>query len=243
MEVVIMQEELTEAGAVLDRLADIAGASTDAELAEYLLIARGTVSSWRCRDQIPFQHCMEAAKRSNVSLEWLINGRGPREISQLEERPAPPATVDPYADYLLRNYELVGKGGVRIAPDQSGMLPFPENSFPVAFKSKYIANLCGEIPGPAYGYLCRDDAMEPTIKKDWCVLVAAAQNEISEPGIYAVVMLETGDQTFRRITPLGREIHLHCDNPAYPRVTLDISAAPCPIAIIGRAVWSGGYLI
>ena len=62
------------------------------------------------------------------------------------------------------------------------------------------------------------------------------------PHLDPFVFLDTGEQTFRRVTPAGDTLHLHCDNPAYPSTTLDITRRTCPISVLGRAVWCGGFL-
>lgn len=236
-----MQEPICDAAAVLDRLALLHETKTDSALAACLGVARGTLSSWRARGAVPPGDCVIAAKRSNISLEWLINGRGPRSLDDLNGDGAA-EIADPYRRYLAREYSLITKGGVKLSPETGEVLPFPRNAFPVSFKSKYLANLAGDLDGPCYGYLANDDRMEPTIKNGWCVLVHDTDNEIDEPGVYGIVFLDTGEQTFRRVTPAGDTLHLHCDNPAYPSMTLDISRRSCPISVLGRAVWCGGFL-
>ncbi|MDP6352601.1 MAG: helix-turn-helix domain-containing protein [Alphaproteobacteria bacterium] len=230
--------------AVLGRLAAVLDAASDTDLAQKLGVARGTVSSWRARGAVPVKDCLAAAHCNDISLEWLINGRGPKFVGDLEADPGCVATapMDPYGEFLLRNYSLVGKGGVKLAPDGGALLPFPENSFPVAFKSRYLANLTDNAPESCQGYVCDDDCMEPTIPNGWCVLVSRTDNSIGEPGIYAIVFLESSRQTFRRLTPTATELHLACDNPAYPPTTFDLRTERCPFSVLGRAVWAGGFV-
>ena len=116
-----MLQTRPDPAAVLGRLAEMFDVASDTELANKLGVARGTVSSWRARGAVPVKDCLAAANCNDVSLEWLINGRGPKLVADL-------GTADPYQDYLLRNYRLVGKGGVKLAPDGGALLPFPENN-------------------------------------------------------------------------------------------------------------------
>lgn len=235
-----MTETKIDAEPVLARLAELVSARTDTALAEALGINRGTLSSWRSRAHVPLSWCHEIAARNGWSLEWLLHGIGPRHLEELRacaERPA-----DPYADYLQRHYRLIGKGGIRIGDGDDRPIPFPENSVPIAFQSDFLAELGLKPDSDLFGLACKDDAMEPTIRKGWCVLVYRQLNAIADEGIYAILMRQTGRQTLRRITPMGDSLHLCCDNPLYDPMTVDMRGAPLPIAVMGRVVWSGGPL-
>ncbi|PPR35788.1 MAG: hypothetical protein CFH35_01853 [Alphaproteobacteria bacterium MarineAlpha9_Bin5] len=238
---------------IIRRLAKIHEVDTDADLSVKLGVARGTISSWRARGQVPWRECLEAAISSDVSLDWLVIGRGAKcsrlggstgedlgqtSVSQGKEGAR---FTNPYSNYLVNEYSLITKGGIKIG-EAGDVLPFPHNAFPVAFKSKYLANLAGELVGPCYGYLCTDDAMAPTIPEGWCVLVADTKGEIGESGIYGLLFRDTGQQTFRRVTPVGDALHLCCDNPNQDPLILDATHQPLPILVLGRAIWSGGVL-
>ena len=240
---------------IISRLSEIFNANNDADLAAKLGVARGTVSSWRARGQVPWRQCLEAAIRKDVSLDWLVIGRDSRSIGSdtgaatgAAERQAVSSKVNdsrgeanPYSKYLVDEYSLITKGGIKLG-ESGDILPFPHNAFPVAFKSKYLANLAGDFVGPCRGYLCTDDAMAPTIPEGWCVLVADTNGEIGESGVYGLLFRDSGEQTFRRVTPVGDALHLCCDNPNQKSFVLDAAHQPLPILVLGRAIWSGGIL-
>ena len=234
---------------IISRLFDIFNVNNDVDLAEKLGVARGTVSSWRARGQVPWKQCLEAAIRKDVSLDWLVTGRDARFIGSdfgaatgTAERQKVSSKLkdscgetNPYSKYLVDEYSLITKGGIKLG-EAGDVLPFPHNAFPVAFKSKYLANLAGDFMGPCRGYLCTDDAMAPTIPKGWCVLVADTNGEIGEPGVYGLLFRDSGEQTFRRVTPVGDALHLCCDNPNQESFVLDAADQPLPILVLGRAI-------
>lgn len=64
------------ATAIIDRMKRVTGARTDGQLASLLGIPRPTVASWKTRDSVPVEYCLEISSRYSVSLEWLITGKG-----------------------------------------------------------------------------------------------------------------------------------------------------------------------
>ena len=246
-------DRYSDSTSIINRLSEIFDVSNDVDLAGKLGVARGTVSSWRTRGQVPWRQCLEAAISKDVSLDWLITGRddglvrSSAEAVAGERNKGDPEFKDsrfepnPYNKYLVDEYSLVAKGGIKLG-EKGDILPFPHNAFPVAFKSKYLANLAGDLTGPCRGYMCTDDAMAPTIPKGWCVLLADTNGEIGEAGVYGLLFRDTGEQTFRRVTPVGDALHLCCDNPSHEPSILDAAFQPLPILVLGRAIWSGGIL-
>lgn len=248
------KDKRIDSSIIISRLSENYDVETDVDLAVKLGVAKGTISSWRARGQVPWRECLEAAISSDVSLDWLITGRGAkrcrpgggigRDGGQQAALQGGDGTrrTSSYNDYLADEYSLITKGGIKLG-ETGDVLPFPHNAFPVAFKSKYLANLAGELVGPCCGYLSTDDAMAPTIPEGWCVLVVDTKGEIGETGIYGLLFRETGEQTFRRVTPVGDALHLYCDNPNQDSLILDTTYQPLPILVLGRAIWSGGVLV
>ena len=246
-------DRYSDSTSIINRLLEVFDVNNDVDLAGKLGVARGTVSSWRTRGQVPWRQCLEAAISKDVSLDWLITGRddglvrSSAEAVAGERNKGDPEFKDsrfepnPYNKYLVDEYSLVAKGGIKLG-EKGDILPFPHNAFPVAFKSKYLANLVGDLTGPCRGYMCTDDAMAPTIPKGWCVLLADTNGEIGEAGVYGLLFRDTGEQTFRRVTPVGDALHLCCDNPSHEPSILDAAFQPLPILVLGRAIWSGGIL-
>lgn len=64
------------AAAVIDRMREALEVRSDTALAAALGVAKTTVSSWRRRDSIPYEKCIEIAIRANVHMHWLLTGEG-----------------------------------------------------------------------------------------------------------------------------------------------------------------------
>jgi len=62
---------------ILNRLKEAENVKYDKELAVPLKVAERTVNTWKNRDSIPWERLFEYSRRKKVSLEWIINGRGP----------------------------------------------------------------------------------------------------------------------------------------------------------------------
>lgn len=98
------------ADAVIRRLSEHLGTKTDAELAERFGLTRSAVKGWRARGTIPFQECLKVAERDHLSLDWLITGRGPKRMTEIEmqqsdENPKPVTLAD-YRQLKRRFYNF-----------------------------------------------------------------------------------------------------------------------------------------
>jgi hypothetical protein len=67
--------ELT-AGPVIDRIQQVLGVRTDIAVAGHFGHSNSTVSSWRARNKVPYEECVNLAIRKGVSLDWLLLGTG-----------------------------------------------------------------------------------------------------------------------------------------------------------------------
>jgi hypothetical protein len=63
--------------AILARLKQITGTTTDAALSSALQISPQTLSSWKGRDSTPYSLCVDLAQVRGISLDWLLLGEGP----------------------------------------------------------------------------------------------------------------------------------------------------------------------
>jgi hypothetical protein len=68
---------MNEASQVIERLFKVFNARNNNELATMLGVAYNTISTWRNRNSIPYQVCVDVATSKMVSLDWLLLGRGP----------------------------------------------------------------------------------------------------------------------------------------------------------------------
>lgn len=63
--------------AVLARLKQATGTTTDVSLSSALQISPQTLSSWKGRDSTPYSLCVDFARARGISLDWLLLGEGP----------------------------------------------------------------------------------------------------------------------------------------------------------------------
>lgn len=69
------------AGPIIDRMRKAAGVATDIELGAYFGIGKSTAGGWRNRNTVPYDHCVDLARRKGISLDWLLLGVGDMERS------------------------------------------------------------------------------------------------------------------------------------------------------------------
>lgn len=68
---------------VLERLAHLTGAGSDAELARTLDVSRQSLSKWRSRGSVPYEKLQDFAEKHGHSLDYLLMGKEP-ESGELE---------------------------------------------------------------------------------------------------------------------------------------------------------------
>lgn len=67
---------------VLGRMKEVYGVDTDTALADALHTTRQNVSKWRSRNSIPYAEAVAASYMRNVSIDYILTGRGSRERGQ-----------------------------------------------------------------------------------------------------------------------------------------------------------------
>lgn len=107
---------------VLDRIKQLEGVSADAELAEPLGSNKRNVSAWKERESLPWGRLYDYCQRNNVSLEWVLNGRGAIQVTQLVAEPGAVYQLDTNQDVLYRIgadlYRALQETDLRITPDK-----------------------------------------------------------------------------------------------------------------------------
>jgi hypothetical protein len=62
--------------AVIERLKEVFGVTSDAALAEKMNVPRQRISKWKIRNSIPYLEAVEVSFSRNVSLDYLLAGEG-----------------------------------------------------------------------------------------------------------------------------------------------------------------------
>lgn len=81
-----MDEDNLSAGAVLERMKEVAKLESDSELADWLKVSRSAISKWRNRNTVPYSEAVMLALFNNSSLDYILAGLQPSEETQ-RQRP------------------------------------------------------------------------------------------------------------------------------------------------------------
>ena len=107
---------------ILDRLKALEGVRSDVELAEPLITNRRNIAAWKERGSLPWERLDDYCSRKHISLEWLLNGRGPTRLARLVAEPGAVYQVATHQDVLYRLagdvYRAVGETGLAISPEK-----------------------------------------------------------------------------------------------------------------------------
>jgi len=170
------------------------GVSTDKEVAELLGGSRGFVSVLKNRGTIPYAECVTMAIETNTSLDWLILGRGPKEVEGI-------AAVAPIPAHLVE-LPFLDVEDVDIRRDQENW-----------YVPRDWLGLQGLAADGTVAVRVVGDAMEHTLSEGQVVLLDLEQK--SADGVY-LVRFGAGAAYFRRIQHMADgSVRLSCDNPVY----------------------------
>lgn len=182
--------------AIIDRMKTVLGVRMDKEVSEKLDSSRSQVSVWKTRGVIPFAECMQLAVRYNVSLDWLILGRGQPHITE--------PVFDEHHGSNLSELLYWDKPGAMTEHNVDGQSWF----IPVEWLERE-----GLKAGDLIAVRCDSDVMAPTFSNGQTVLVNM-QSDKAADGVYLVQF--GGRSHFRRIQHLSDgSLRVSCDNPAY----------------------------
>lgn len=181
----------------------VLGVTMDKDVADFFDGARSRVSAWKHRGRIPFDECLLLAEKFDVSLDWLIFGRGAREAPTAisPELPAwPTSSVAPDSPYLV---PLPG----------FGMQPWeelPDNawwSVPLGWLQAQALDVQETIMVRAWG-----DTMAGTIEHGDIVLVDRREHDAD--GVYLLQL--GGLMRFKRIQHMvDGTVRVSCDDQGY----------------------------
>ena len=107
---------------VLDRLKTLEGVRNDVDLAAPLDTNKRNVSAWKERGSLPWERLSEYCQRKQISLEWLINGRGASQVTQLVAEPGAIYHLETDQDVLYQIaadlYRALDQQQIRITADK-----------------------------------------------------------------------------------------------------------------------------
>lgn len=173
----------------------VLGIQLDKELSGALGGSRGMISVMKNRGTIPYDECVAIAVERNISLDWLILGRGEKEAGVV----MPVTSIAPH----LVELPFLDVQDVDTRRDQENW-----------YVTRQWLALQGLAADGAIAVRVVGDAMENTLPEGQVVLVDLEQK--SADGVYLVRFGGAGAAHFRRVQHMSDgSLRLSCDNPAY----------------------------
>jgi len=59
---------------IIERMRLAANVDNDVQLANYLNIKANTITTWKARRKVPYEHLDEISQNESVSFDWLLTG-------------------------------------------------------------------------------------------------------------------------------------------------------------------------
>lgn len=190
--------------AIIDRMKTVLDAKSDKQVADELGIARSTFGVWKKRGSIPYQKCIDLALQNNISLDWLVLGRGRPELSASEVAPE------------------VDKPYIELGEYDASHMCTSDTGYREWFASPEWMAQEGLDGSTTIVVRAAGDAMAPTIGDGNLVIIDTRKKD--KDGVY---LLRSGDSVrFRRVQHLSDgSVRLLCDNPAYEAEMVSATAA------------------
>jgi len=199
-----------------------------AEMARAVGLSDNAIYKWlKGTGQPSVANLIALARAANVSLEWLATGEEPaQKPGAADDGHHPPNFI-----FMPRN-QLRQRGGKRGASSRNEQVVDH-----LAFRTDWAARYLRVEPRDLILIEAAGDAMAPAIASGDLVLVDMGRPRFIQEGIY--LLKHAGGISLKRLElrPDGKVL-LCNDNPVYPALTAERQ----DVAILGRAIWSGGRI-
>lgn len=216
---------------IIDRMKQVTGSSTDAELIGYLqLKSVGAISTWKSRDRIPYPECDFISQKENVDLGWLITGK--QAEASTSSNSVQGQVVEKKENDLIHipEYDVCLSAGGGTYPLEHA-LAIGERSFDSIWLSKK-----GLKPKDLALVRVQGDSMEPLLKDKDIVMVDTSKTVPSEAMPFAIRFGQ--DLFIKTVQRLGNgNIALISRNKDYNDIVIDKNNPPEEFNIIGAVVW------
>lgn len=217
-------KKLANANIVLDRVRNAYKLDSDAELARFLNVTTGTVSTWRKRDSMKLYDVL--ANVSDVNLNWLIYGEGPMLSKELANSSSLDSLVNSVAPIPYYK-SVVASAGNGIIPEEE------EDVIYIALPTPFIHQELATTPKDLFIMQITGDSMEPTIKHSSIIIVNRNHHPPYAGQIYLVRLGES--LLCKRIHEMpGHKLNVISDNKRYQDFEIQIND---DFEVIGKVVW------
>lgn len=209
------------------KCADIAGSGD--ELSRMTAIPRRTLEYYLTGEREPkIGRCVEIAKAVGVDIGWLASGDG----SPFPHKQVEPQSKDAYVYIPL--YDAHCSAGSGAWTEGAKVLT------QLAFTG-YSLRKKGLEPSKMSAVRIAGDSMEPLLRDNDTVMIDHSRNTIEAEAIY-VIRLDDHLFAKRLQRQFDGSVHIISENKAYRDMVVPKSQLG-DLHVIGRVVWSGGWMV
>ena len=166
---------------VMERLKNVTNSSSYNSLADMLQLSSSAFANYKKRNSIPFERVLSLCNLQNVSVDWILTGRGNVLISQ----PVPSAEVikeDLEGDTAWDDFDLVPFYDVEASAGAGAFVDQELKISDMAFRKDWL-RLRGLKAAHCALIKARGDSMEPTIHDGDLLLVDRSIETIKDDAI------------------------------------------------------------
>nr|WP_281271619.1 S24 family peptidase [Kushneria indalinina] len=201
------------------------------DLADALGVSTGAIGNWKARGTIPIDECLAFCESHNVSLDWLVRGRGPEESSAT-------AIAEPAAAYeLIASYSRIPIYDIEAAAGSGRLFDDELIETTIQFDTEQLQR-DGLDPAQVVGVRVRGDSMGETLHDGDRVLVDRSSR--TPDGVF-LLRMDDGLRIKRVQRVAGGGWRLISDNPHYPPEIVD-PLSNQNVEIIGECVMRIGRI-
>jgi len=224
---------------ILNRIITLKNLKNDAGLARFLSVRPATISNWRSRGTIPYDILFSFCEQNEISLDYLIRGKGPvhardriygGETPEIPSGCAPEEVEEEPAVYTPDNeFVYISQVDGKIS---AGRGRAPENiiDMRVAFRKDWIRRKGN--PRNMVLIKVEGDSMEPSLFSGDLVLIDRNRNYIDpQGGIYALALDDI--IMVKRVQMLTDKVRIISDNLKYEAFEVPVGT----VKVNGKVIW------
>jgi len=190
---------------ILDRLYNVLKIKNDTEFANKYDIKRNTISTWKKRDSVPYKLLELISQNENLSLDWLLTGKGSIYLNDSNTQNTNCTNNTCYNIEKLSLQASAGSGIQNYEVNTLQTIQLPKALFKTPQNENNLKII--QVQG---------DSMEPTIKDNAFIVIDTTKTDLIDGGIYAILL---DDQILiKRLQKTPGQIKIISDNKNYETI-------------------------